>query len=173
MLAMDFFCWSASVGHRRWPWRHTFFFWLKTFIRYLVEVLLDVITNFQWLINWAFMWPGKKMDYQWQQIDCQGRHGSSMRALLAKNRGLPNDRERLLWRPGNYQKLSFEGPEVMHEEKSALHFSIIKQEAPEVGRPNRPPYIWAVFLMPKLWNFVYILEFIFPLSPNLLITLLT
>jgi hypothetical protein len=58
-------------------------------------------------------------------------------------------RERLLWRPGHDKKLSFECPEVMHEEKSSLHFSIIKQEAPEVGQPQWPPYIWAVFFMPK------------------------
>jgi hypothetical protein len=62
-------------------------------------------------------------------------------------------RERLLWRPGNDKKLSFECPEVMHEEKSLLHFRIIKQEAPEVGRPHGPPYIWAVFLVPKLCSF--------------------
>ncbi len=42
-------------------------------------------------------------------------------------------RERPLWQPGNNKKLSFESPEVMHEEKSALHFSMIKQEAPEVA----------------------------------------
>ncbi len=58
-------------------------------------------------------------------------------------------RERLLWRPGNDKKLSFESPEVMHEEKSSLHFSIIKQEALEVGQPLGPPYIWAVFFMLK------------------------
>ena len=62
-------------------------------------------------------------------------------------------RERLLRRPGKDIKLSFECPEVMHEEKSALHFIIIEQEAPEVGRPHGPPYNWAVFLMPKLCSF--------------------
>ena len=55
-------------------------------------------------------------------------------------------RERLLRRPGKDKKLSFECPEVMHEEKSALHFIIIEQEAPDVGR-HGPPDIWAVFLM--------------------------
>ncbi len=49
-------------------------------------------------------------------------------------------RERLLRRPGKDKKLSFECPEVMHEEKSALHFIIIEQEAPEVGR-HWSPYI--------------------------------
>jgi hypothetical protein len=42
-------------------------------------------------------------------------------------------RERPLWQPGNNKKLSFESPEVMQEEKSALHFSIMKQEATEVA----------------------------------------
>jgi hypothetical protein len=41
-------------------------------------------------------------------------------------------RERPLWQPGNKKNLSFESPEVMQEEKSALHFSMINQEAPEV-----------------------------------------
>jgi hypothetical protein len=68
------------------------------------------------------------------------------------------------------KKLSFECLEVMHEEKYALHFSIIKQEAPEVGRPHGPPYIWAVFLMRNYAIFVVILDFIFHLSLNLLIT---
>ena len=42
-------------------------------------------------------------------------------------------RERPLWQPGNNKKLSFESPEVMQEEKSLLHFSMINQEAPEVA----------------------------------------
>jgi hypothetical protein len=50
-------------------------------------------------------------------------------------------RERLLWRPGNDKKLSFECPEEMQEEKSSLHFSIIKQEAPELEQPHGSPYI--------------------------------
>ncbi len=61
-------------------------------------------------------------------------------------------RERLLRRPGKDKKLSFVCPEVMHEEKSLLHFIIIEQEAPEVGR-HGPPYICAVFLMRKLCSF--------------------
>jgi hypothetical protein len=35
------------------------------------------------------------MDYLRQQnVDHQGRHGSSMKALLAKNRGLPNNEKK-------------------------------------------------------------------------------
>jgi hypothetical protein len=63
-------------------------------------------------------------------------------------------RERPLWQPGNNKKLSFESPEVMQEEKSALHFSMINQEAPEVAAAWAAlPYIWTVFLMPKSSNF--------------------
>ncbi len=50
-------------------------------------------------------------------------------------------RERLLGRPGKAKKLNFECPEKMQEEKSLLHFSLIKQEALEVRRPHGPPYI--------------------------------
>ncbi len=74
-------------------------------------------------------------------------------------------RKRLLWRPGHDKKLSFECPEVMHEEKSSLHFSIIKQEAPEVGQPLEP--LGRLFYAEI---FVVILDFIFHLSLNLLIT---
>jgi len=44
--AMEFFHQSASLGLRRRPWRHTFFFLHKSFTRYLAEILLDVLTNF-------------------------------------------------------------------------------------------------------------------------------
>jgi hypothetical protein len=55
-------------------------------------------------------------------------------------------RERPLWQPGNNKKLSFESPEVMLEEKSALHFSIMKQEAAEVAA------IWAALHLDRLFD---------------------
>ena len=45
-------------------------------------------------------------------------------------------RERHLGRPGQAKKLTFECPEVMQEEKSLPHFSLIKQEALEVQRQS-------------------------------------
>jgi hypothetical protein len=50
-----------------------------------------VLNDFQWLKKLG-LWPNNTMDYLSQQnVDHQGRHGSAMKALLAKNRGLPND----------------------------------------------------------------------------------
>jgi hypothetical protein len=79
--------WAAVDGHDVTPISS----YLKTFTKYLAEILLDVLTNFQWLIKLG-LWPDNRMNFLWQQnVDHQGRHGSSMRALLSKNRGLPND----------------------------------------------------------------------------------
>jgi hypothetical protein len=66
-------------------------------------------------------------------------------------------RERLLWRLGNYKKLSFECPEVIHEEKSALHF---KQKVPEVGRPHGVHDV--SYYSPNFHIFVIVLDYFVP-----------
>jgi hypothetical protein len=67
-----------------------------------------------------------------------------MKDLLAKIRSLLNDKRKTTLAAGQYKKLSFESPEVMLEEKSALHFSIMKQEATEVAA------IWAALHLDRL-----------------------
>ncbi len=114
-LMWTFFCQSASAGSRRRPWHHTFFFSLKTFTRYLVEILLYVLTNFQRLINLG-LWPGKRMVYLWQQVWTAGpATAPQWRTSLLRKEASQMTRERLLWQLGNNKKLSFESPEVMQE----------------------------------------------------------
>ncbi len=144
------------------------YFLLKTYTRYLVGILLNVLTNFPWLIKLG-LWPGKWIDYLWQEVWT----APQWRTSWLKTEASPMTRERLIWRPDNYKKFSFESPEVMHEEKSALHFSIIKQKATEMGRSHGRPYIWTVFLMPKSCNFRLFFRMNIPFSLHMLIISIT
>ncbi len=131
-----------------------------------------LITNFQWLINWG-LWPSKRMDYQWQQIvDQLCRHATApqWRSSWLTTEASPMTRETLYSNGLAIIKVVLRRPWSDAREKFSLHFSIIKQEAPEVGgcmgRLTSGPSFWCR----NYAVFVNIFDFMFLLFLNLLIT---
>ena len=108
-------------------------------------------------------------------VDWRGRHGSSMKDLLAKIRSLLNDNRKTILYSASLAIIKSCLLKVLKwcrkkNLRSTLAWSSRRLRR---WRPHGPPYIWAVFLMPKSCNFRLFFWIDIPFSLKLLIISIT